>query len=240
MSVAARVKAKVGAARRCRAEFANWPAVLFQVGLSHLGWSRGIFSVQSRSGVTLLAPNHRTSWWPLVEVLADDTYRLEETLWEDTLGADVVLDIGAHVGSFTCALATYLPGARFVCVEPLPSAVKFLYANLVQNGLAKRAEILPAAIAPADGDAYMWATEEASCAASLTPGTGEQVRVRTLSFDSIVGTAGGRVEIVKLDCEGGEYAAILESTPWPWTTVDKLFSSITPPLAMISKSLLHV
>ena len=223
LSIAATVRAKFDAARRCREQLRNWPSVLLHVGLSHLGWSHGVFSVSSRAGVTLRVPNHRSSWWPLVEVLADDAYRLRDIPWEDPFAARSVLDVGAHVGSFTCALAARLPAASFTCVEPLPSALAWLRANLARNGLAGKAAVVPAAVAGADGEAELWASEDASCAASLTPGTGGKVTVRTMSFDSIVAAAGGRADIVKLDCEGGEYAAVLEASSGAWATVEQLF-----------------
>jgi FkbM family methyltransferase len=228
LSLAATVRAKFDSARRCRQELRNWPAVLLRVGLSHLGWSRGVFTVSSRAGVTLRVPNHPLSRWPTVEVLAEDTYRLEDLSWEDPFAARAVLDVGAHVGSFACALAVRLPGATFTCVEPLPSTLAWLGANLARNGLARKAAILPAAVAGADGEAELWASEDASCEASLTPGTGRRVTVRTMSFDSIVAAAGGRADIVKLDCEGGEYAAVLEASSGVWATVEQLFLEYHP------------
>jgi hypothetical protein len=49
-----------------------------------------------------------------------------------------------------------------------------------------------------------------------------------MSFDSIVAVAGGRADIVKLDCEGGEYPAILETSSGAWTTVERLFLEYHP------------
>ncbi|MDA8393963.1 MAG: FkbM family methyltransferase [Candidatus Dormibacteria bacterium] len=228
MGIAATVRAKLSLALQCREEFRNWQAVVLRVGVSHLGWSHGVFTVSSREGLTLQAPNHRMSWWPLVEVLADDAYGLRDIYWEDPDAPRVVLDIGAHVGSFTCALAARLAGARFVCVEPSPSTLGWLRGNLAQNGLSQRAQIVSAAVAEADGAAELWTPEDASCAASLTPGEGQQVTVRTMSFDAVVAAAGGRADIVKLDCEGGEYAAVLDGSSDAWAMVEQLFLEYHP------------
>ena len=226
--IAATVLAKLNLARKCREELRNWPAVLLRAGLAHFGWSRGAFTVESRAGVILEAPNRVSAWYPLVEVLGGDSYRLRHMSWDDPSGPRGVLDIGAHVGSFTCALAERLPGATFTCVEPSPTTLAPLRANLVRNGLAGRAVVVPVAITNADGEAELWATEEASSEASLRSGRGKRVTVATMSFDSIVTAAGGRIQIAKLDCEGGEYASILGSSSESWATVEQLFLEYHP------------
>ena len=226
--VASPNRARFDLARQCREELRNWPAVLLRAGLWHLGWRQGDFTVSSRAGVTLRAPNHRLAWSPLVEVLAGDPYQLRDLSWEDPFAPRAVLDVGAHVGTFTCALAARLPGARFTCVEPSPSTLPWLRANLARNGLAGKATIVPVAVAAADGEADLWAPEDVSSEASLTPGTGRKVTVWAMSFASVVAAAGGRVDIVKLDCEGGEYAAVLEASEEAWATVEQLFLEYHP------------
>jgi hypothetical protein len=49
-----------------------------------------------------------------------------------------------------------------------------------------------------------------------------------MSFDAIVAAAGGRADIVKMDCEGGEYAAILEASSGAWAKVEQLFLEYHP------------
>jgi FkbM family methyltransferase len=243
-SISTTVGGKFQSARQCREELRNWPAVLLRVGLSYLGWNHGVFTASSRTGVTLRAPNYPQSWWPLVEILAEDRYGLRALSWDEPSAARAVVDVGAQVGSFTCALAARLPGATFTCVEPLPATLTWLRANLAQNGLAGRGRVVPAAVAGTDGEAELWGSEDASGAASLdselwaswqrtgaaslTAGKGRRVTVRTMTFDSIVAAAGGRADIVKLDCEGGEYDAVLKASPQAWATVEDLFLEYHP------------
>jgi FkbM family methyltransferase len=215
-------RARFDLARQCRKELRNWPAVLLRACLWYVGWRHGVFTVSSRSGVTLRAPNRRFAGAALVEVLVGDPYRLRELSWEDPFAPRAVLDVGAHVGTFSCALAARLPGARFICVEPLPSTLPWLRVNLARNGLAGRATIVPVAIAETDGEADLWAPEEVSSRASLASGMGRKVTVRAMSFDSVAAAAGGRIDIVKLDCEGGEYAAVLGASSEAWSAVEQL------------------
>lgn len=208
----------------CRRNLTNWPAVVTTVVLSHCGWRRPHLEVRSRSGVRLRAPNRAGVRDPLLEVLAYDAYRLGNLSWPDPARPRVVLDVGAHVGSFTCALAAGLPGARFTCVEPAPASRVQLEANLAANGLTGRASVVAAAVASSDGEVDLWSAEEGSCEAStVAAGDGRATRVTARSLTSLVAGAGGHVDVVKLDCEGAEYAAVLDSPIEAWTGVERVF-----------------
>jgi len=214
----------VSEARACRRNLANWPAVVTTVVLAHCGWRRPQIEVRSRSGVRLRAPNRIGVRDPLIEVLAYDAYRLGDLSWPDPERPRVVLDVGAHVGSFTCALASRLPGARFTCVEPSSATRVWLEANLAANGLAGRVSVVAAAVASSDGEVDLWSAEEGSCEAStVAAGDGRATRVTARSLTSLVAGAGGHVDVVKLDCEGAEYAAVLESPIAAWTGVERVF-----------------
>src|SRR5207245_7606208 len=96
----------------------------------------------------------------------------------------------------------------------------------------------------ADGQAELWASKDAAGEASLDPelwaswhasrkGSAmleirRKITVQTMSFDTIVAAAGGRADIVKLDCEGGEYSAVLDANPGAWATVERLFLEYHP------------
>lgn len=224
------VTKRLALARRCRVELRNWPAVLARVAGSYLGWHRGVFTASSRSGVTVGAPNRPLALSPVVEVLIGDAYRLGGLRWEDPWRARHVIDVGAHVGSFTCMLAQRLPGATFTCVEPSPATLTWLQANLAANDLSSRVKIVAAAVAEADGEVDLWGTDDVSCEASIAAGSGVHSlsSVMAMSFDSLVALAGGKPDMVKLDCEGGEYAAVLCSAETSWATVQELFLEYHP------------
>ena len=198
--------------------------------MSHAGWNRGVFTVASRRGLTLQAPNLPGSRNPLIEVVVTDVYRLDALTWTDPGRRRWVLDLGAHVGSFTCALAFRLPGAEFICVEPSASARVWLRRNVARNDLSERCTIFPWAIAQQDGIVELWSPGRASADASLcaaAPGA-EVERVPGRSLDSVVTAMGTHPEIVKLDCEGGEYAAILDSSPGSWASVELVMLEYHP------------
>jgi FkbM family methyltransferase len=221
------VRLKLWGASNAYRALRNWRAVWVRVALSWLGYRGGVFTVETRSGLRLQVPGHPHARCPLLEVLADDAYRLGSIDWASSSPA-IVLDIGAHVGSFTCALAERAGLARFVCVEPSPFTSDWLARNLEKNNLSGRVTILQAAVASTDGEGTLWEAGDASGASSTVVEKGSPVPVRTVSLESLVSHAGGPPEVVKLDCEGGEYSAILDSPDWCWKQVRYLFLEYHP------------
>jgi|GEM_PF-445734 len=220
--------ARLALARRCRRHIANWPVVFLRILLAHLGWSWGTIRLVSGS-LILEAPMTRLAWRPLIEVVASDVYRLRGASWEDPSHARLVLDIGAHVGSFTCALAQHLPGARFVCVEPSPVAIRWLRRNLALNGLTERVDLLDAAVADAEGVAVLTNADTASGSATVrTNGNSSGLRVRARRLEAIIAELGAPPDIVKLDCEGGEYPAVLSSALETWKGLEEVLIEYHP------------
>jgi FkbM family methyltransferase len=223
------VRAEFGAAYSMCRVFRNWPEVLGRIALSRFGYSGGVFTVQTRSGLRLQAPAKPSARDALIEVLSQDAYRLASIDWASA-DIEVVLDVGAHVGSFACALAQRAVQAHFVCVEPSSVTADWLARNVEANNLSERITIVRAAVANTDGQGTLWELGDASCVSSTIEGRGNidgrrgnPVLVRTVSLERLVSCAGGPPDLVKIDCEGGEYDAILNSPDWCWERVRYLF-----------------
>ena len=52
--------------------------------------------------------------------------------------------------------------------------------------------------------------------------TGVGTDVETVSFDDAVAAADGPIDVVKIDCEGGEYDLVLGSSPASWANVQRV------------------
>ena len=123
-----------------------------------------------------------------------------------------VLDVGAHKGFFTLfASRGIAAGGRVVSVEPASSNVEALRRHLSLNGLEDKVQVLQAGVGAENGTAWLYsgAPENRSLytrAGGNDPG-GESVDV--LSLEEVFRRAGlERVDFLKMDCEGAEYAAL--------------------------------
>ena len=122
---------------------------------------------------------------------------------------EVVVDIGGHVGCF--ALAALRRGATRVVVRE-PDAANFA---VVAHNLAPyegRVDVRCEAVWRSDQPATQLAMHNPvdshnTGAGQVRPGEG----VSAVAFDDLIDAVGGRVRLVKLDCEGAEWPVLLTS-----------------------------
>ncbi|MEM9714530.1 MAG: FkbM family methyltransferase, partial [Actinomycetota bacterium] len=143
-----------------------------------------------------------------------------------------VLDVGAHIGNHTIALAVL--GHEVVAVEPNPETRALLEANVHRNGLDGRVTVHGVAAGARPGHGALIVDDDNSGATRLDPGAGS-VPIRRI--DDLVQD----VDLVKLDVEGHELAALegahrLLSTRRPTVLAeahdDDAFRALTGTLAL--------
>lgn len=78
----------------------------------------------------------------LDEVLANDIYACPQF----RTGRCIVMDFGAHIGSFTTGFLVGRPDARAFCIEPNPFSYSLLVQNLQANRVLARSVCLGAAL----------------------------------------------------------------------------------------------
>ena len=134
--------------------------------------------------------------------------------WFHPSPGDTVIDVGAHIGLFSLRAAS--AGARVLAVEPNPSTVGVLRANVESNGFTE-VTIRSVAVGEGDGEGILWVppiydgkswlvTGWASGNENL-PAHPSPVEVRTI--DHLVGAA--RFETIDwmlIDVEGFEFSAL--------------------------------
>lgn len=131
---------------------------------------------------------------------------------------DVVLDVGAHVGSFAVPLAQ-AAGAdgRLVAFESNPAALELLLENLRANDVM-HAEVVHAAVGARSGEPVAVVVEDASNsggAATRSVGAHDAVAATsTITLDEWWHSCDEepRVDVMKLDVEGNE-AQVLAGSP---------------------------
>jgi FkbM family methyltransferase len=138
----------------------------------------------------------------LLSVWADRDYDIPGVDWAKVRQ---IVDVGAHVGSFTVWAARRAPNARCLAVEPNPGTFELLQANIRANGLEGRVITLNAAVGAARGTGSLELVDHSLGTRLSRNGAGDvEVRVETMS--SLLETAGMQSpDVLKVDCEGMEY-----------------------------------
>jgi FkbM family methyltransferase len=209
--------------------FSNWAPIL-----SRLGGGRRMseaVTFRTRTGLSITCPNVPGARVPVYEIFAEDCYQVESFLGPLAGRPITVIDIGAHVGAFACQLAATMPAASIRCFEPSATTAAYLRRNIADNGFADRISVEVAAVSDTSG----WGTLADNGAGSALNGlisnaaSGAAARkVATTTFDDVVAAIGAPVDVVKIDCEGGEYDAVLGSSPASWVSVGRVVLEYHP------------
>jgi FkbM family methyltransferase len=94
---------------------------------------------------------------------------------------------------------------------------------VADNGLGDRDSAYAVAVSDHDGTLELADNVHASALNGITDPSGAAlVSVPCRTFAGVVEDAGGRVDLVKLDTEGAEYAIVLGSSPSDWAGVRTL------------------
>jgi FkbM family methyltransferase len=142
---------------------------------------------------------------------------------------DVVLDIGGHIGLYTLTAARAVgPAGRVVTIEPSGDNFALLEHNVAANGYADRVTLHCAAAAESEGTAVFSISETNSGDNFLVDG-GAGVVVPTVAVDDLFADA-RRVDVVKLDIQGGEPGALAGARATIRVNSDVVvFTEVSPP-----------
>lgn len=128
----------------------------------------------------------------------------------------VILDGGAYHGLWTVQAASLFPGAKFILVEPNPSLKPIIQKNISQ--IAPAPVIVQAALGSAVGKATLnlWRSADADPGASLlshvSGPASQNIDVDVTTIDEICRGNGLSPDLIKLDLQGGELAALKGAT----------------------------
>jgi FkbM family methyltransferase len=160
-------------------------------------------------GGVRIAGNHLGHLYYVRELAEGRDRFLVELLARATPAGGAAVDAGAHIGYLTVHLARAVGGeGRVFAFEPEAGARSALVRNVARNGVADQVEVLPYALGAAPGRAVLHVAGGGE-ASSLAPVSGERATsgVEIVALDDFL-PEGQRVDVVKLDVEGGETAAL--------------------------------
>ncbi len=144
------------------------------------------------------------------ELLESDREATFVALLKSSIGTDMtVVEAGAHMGYVTLQAARAVgPNGRVFAFEANPRAVPLIERNLVLNGLEARATVVPLALADVPGRHAFFLSGGGDTSSLHEPdGASERIEVTVTALDDWLDPT-VRVDVVKLDIEGGEVAAL--------------------------------
>ena len=142
----------------------------------------------------------------LKEVLADDEYVFASGCFGD-LAEPRILDLGAHIGTFSLWCLCQMPSARILCVEANPDTFRILKMNAhhwMRTGAQLR--VVHAAASGRSGELVAIREGATSSMSSRVDGQGTLV-AHSLSFPALIELfvpEGSDVDLAKIDIEGSE------------------------------------
>jgi FkbM family methyltransferase len=156
-------------------------------------------------------------WNTAQSALTEDEYGLRDL----TINGRIV-DIGGHLGTVTLGALLDNPSATATIVEPLPENLELIRRNFEANGVLDRATIIPGAVGAGPVTIhYRYGYDEnelhhafiGNSMLNVSGGEHGEVKYEGLRFRDVAPS--GDVVLVKIDCEGGEWAVLAEMTGVP-------------------------
>jgi FkbM family methyltransferase len=126
----------------------------------------------------------------------------------------VFLDVGGHHGAFAAIVGSELKarklGGMVYTFEPDPRNLSYLARNLKQNELEDEVRIVPKAVAGESGSSKFAVSSDNSCNWLIEVDPGPDVALRDTETTCIDDFCEGfdRVDIIKIDIQGGELSAL--------------------------------
>jgi len=139
----------------------------------------------------------------LLSVHVDRDYDIPGFDWAN---ANTIVDIGAHVGSFTVWAALRSPNAELLAVEPNPQTFRFLESNVRRNGLEGRITLHNVAVGEVRGRGRLEFVEHSLGTRIARDGAGDLTTEIVTVADLLAQPGFETTDLLKIDCEGMEYA----------------------------------
>lgn len=138
--------------------------------------------------------------------LGDYEFKKQALVVEKISRGQVVFDIGAHVGFYTLLFSALVgPSGVVVAFEPLPRNLRYLHEHIRLNQI-KNVQVIEAAVTDRSGNTLF---QELSSSFTGRVSERGQLLVPQVSTDNLI--SDGKVpkpDYLKIDIEGGEYAAL--------------------------------
>jgi FkbM family methyltransferase len=119
---------------------------------------------------------------------------------------DVVVDIGANIGTFSVYAAMVCGASRVLSFEPFPENYKLLSKNVGANQLGMVTCVNQAVAGKPGRRTFGLHSEDAGSHSLVATPSADTIEVECCTFEDIFERFGiDRIDYLKMDCEGAEY-----------------------------------
>lgn len=165
-----------------------------------------IVELTTFDGIRILVRQNRMDATILLEVFVDECY----SRGFDLCSGPIVVDVGGYIGDFALFAARRLNASRVITCEPSPKNLKLLEANVGANNLGATIRIIDRAVT--NGDPIQLDVDvpddEQCCISAFNAGSAK-AQIAGISLTQIIEFERlDHIDLLKLDCEGGEYEII--------------------------------
>jgi FkbM family methyltransferase len=129
----------------------------------------------------------------IINVWLDDEYGMRKVE-----PPNIVVDIGGNIGLFSLWAYNFFPASHIYAFEPNLKVYDYLKRNLSPT----RAETRAVGVSYKQGRAVLKNTNDSRLATTTLMDSGE---IELISLSQIVEHVGGKIDLLKMDCEGGEW-----------------------------------
>lgn len=149
--------------------------------------------------IPLSSPNDNGYQLDVLNVMLDDEYGIEKIPENIT----TIVDVGANIGIFSLWAWAHFPNARVHAYEPNPKIIPYAKSNL----LHAEVEFFCEGVGSRSYVATLVESKQSRMVQTLASATGN---IPITSLATVVERIGGRVDLLKIDCEGAEWDIFLD------------------------------
>ncbi len=174
-------------------------------------------NIELRDGTRLESPPEVSLLFLFNEIWMDKIYELGGYEIEDE---DTIIDIGGNIGAFAVFAASRANNVKIRSYEPFPENAEYLRKNIAASKL-NNVTVVEKAVAGKPGTRSLH-IDDSWVKHSLSVNNGETgLSVGCTTLDEIIGEI-KHCDLLKIDCEGGEYEIFYQADPASLKQIDKI------------------
>jgi FkbM family methyltransferase len=188
----------------------NWPTA---IGMRLRQKKPGLQLLRFRDDLNVICRGRSRDWDVIHELLFANSYARALEAIREAKGPVTVLDLGGNIGLFSLLAARQRPDVTVHAFEPGPPNYRMFEMNLLANpSLGERINLHREAVGGANSTAAWFFDEQNPGGSSLYGTSGESFTVKIRSFEDVMSSLPGPIDLAKIDIEGAEFE-LLEETP---------------------------